>query len=193
MDTGIATSEKKLCSKEKVNLKHISFKDVSLDRIYLEVELLISIQKFKHHTLVWNVWMTLLCFVFHWIKPLSIVVVVVVCGTFCFVVDVWGGWSSLVIFFFFTLSYIRGKEGIDWIWQVVKQFTKSAISSSPVTFSFCIIKVLIICSVTGTWGERNMECNEILYFLGGMWKKKSDLVMLSLWHVYQLEHLGYVL
>lgn len=73
----------------------------------------------------------------------------------------------MVVFFFFTLSYIRGKEGIDWIWQVVKQFTKSAISSSPVTFSFCIIKVLIICSVTGTWGERNMECNEILYFLGG--------------------------
>lgn len=51
-DAGIAINDKRLCSKEKVNLRHVSLKDVSLDRIYLEVKLLISIQKFKHYTLI---------------------------------------------------------------------------------------------------------------------------------------------
>lgn len=52
VNTGITIDEKKLCSKEKMNLQHISFKDVSLDRMCLKVELLISIQKFEHYALV---------------------------------------------------------------------------------------------------------------------------------------------
>lgn len=134
-DAGIAINDKRLCSKEKVNLRHVSLKDVSLDRIYLEVKLLISIQKFKHYTLIWNVWMTLF---FIELNPWALFLVL--CMDFV-VDDIWGGWNSLVAFFFFTLSHIIRKEGIDSIWRVVKQFTKSVISSSPVTFGFCIIKV----------------------------------------------------
>lgn len=62
---------------------------------------------------------------------------------------------------FFTLSHIKGKEGIDWIWQVVKQFIQAAISSSPASFSFPILKALTICSVPGSQGETTMERNEI--------------------------------
>lgn len=46
--------------------------------------------------------------------------------------------------YMFTLTHIKGKEGIDLIQQAVKQFTKAAISSSPVSFSFPISKVLNI-------------------------------------------------
>lgn len=72
----------------------------------------------------------------------------------------------VVLVFFFTLSHIEGKEGIDWIWQVVKQFIQAAISSSPASFSFPVLKVLTICSVPGSQGEATMACNEITLLLG---------------------------
>lgn len=88
------------------------------------------------------------------------------------------------------MNHIKGKEGIDLIWQVVKEFSQAATSQSPDSFSFPILDALTICSVRDSEGRETMECNEINLLLGRQVEEDKDfskdfkvVTMSSLMHI----------
>lgn len=88
------------------------------------------------------------------------------------------------------MNHIKGKEGIDLIWQVVKEFSQAATSQSPDSFSFSILDALTICSVRDSEGRETMECNEINLLLGRQVEEDKDfskdfkvVTMSSLMHI----------